>query len=235
MNKNSNGRQVMLVVLPLLVLLLAAGGMGYYTQNSFGSILGSWMVAIAVFGAGALIMLAIGKFQQPGSRTTALALLGLLVIPLGLFIFFFARPWLAMRPFNSRLDEYRTAAKTTDRSSSPYTRGKIIPVDAKKDRIDAAVMLSLPDDLRPSDPDEVGTIAWEECDTYAVGSYGGKGTAYEWQCKVTVVDSKDKLATAQSNTIHGSSPPSTSKNGSSQTGSRPTQAIVDYLKSLPRK
>lgn len=235
MNNNNNGRQIMLVVIPLLALLLAAGGVGYYTQNNFGSTFGSIMAAVAVFLAGALIMLAIGKLRQPGGRTMALLFLGLLVVPVALFGFFFVKPWLALRPFNSRLDQYRAAARANNRSSSPYTRGKIIPVDAKKDRIDAAVMLSLPDELRATDPDEVATVAWEECDTYPVGSYGGKGTAYQWQCKVTVFDSTDKVQTALSNTINGSDPPRSSKNGSSQTGSRPTQEIVDYLKSLPRK
>lgn len=231
----NNGRKILLIMVPVVVILFAAGALGRYAQNNFGSTLGSWMIGLSVFAAGVLIMLAIGKFRQPGGMIRSLLLLSLLIVPIGLLGYFLARPWMALQPYANRLDQYQAAVRTSKQSSSPYIRGKIVPVDSKANKIDGAVLLALPDDLRPSNPDEVATIAWEECDTYPVGSYGGKGSAYQWQCKITVVDSAEKLVTSHSNTLKGSDPPSTSKNRTSQTGSRPTQEIVDFLKSLPRK
>lgn len=231
----NNGRKVMLILVPLVLILFAAGALGRYTQNNFGSLLGSWMVGLSVLAAGVLIMLAIGRVRQPGGTIKALLLLSLEIVPICVLGYFLVRPWMALQPYTNRLDQYQAAARTTKQSSLPYTRGKIVPVDSKANKIDGAVLLALPDDLRPADPDEVATIAWEECDTYPVGSYGGKGSAYQWQCKITVVDSAEQLVTSHSNTLKGSDPPSTSKNGTSQTGSRPTQEIVDFLKSLPRK
>jgi hypothetical protein len=231
----NNGRKIMLILVPVVVILFAAGALGRYAQNNFGSILGSWMAGLSVVAIGILIMTAISKFRQPGGRTLAVLLLALVIVPVGLLGYFLVRPCMMLQPYSNRLDDYRAAARTTKQSSSPYTRGKIVAVDSKANKVDGAVLLALPDELRPSNPDEVATIAWEECDTYPVGSYGGKGSAYQWQCKVTVIDTTDKVTTSHSNTINGSDPPSTSKNGTSQTGSRPIQEIVDYLKSLPRK
>lgn len=133
------------------------------------------------------------------------------------------------------MDEYRAAAAATKQSTDRYTRGKVVPVDAKDGRIDGAVLFSLPPEMRPSSPAEVETIVWEDCRKITLGSYGGRGAAEQWECKVTVIDKVDQIITARSETILGSEPPATSKNGTSKTGSWPAPEIVNFLRSLPRK
>lgn len=111
--------------------------------------------------------------------------------------------------------------------------GKIMPVDLARRAIDP-VYFDLSKDRRPRSPNEVGAIAalWWSKDQ--VGTYFGSGEAFQQHCIVMVWDMRTKSLLAQRSFV-GGMPPRWSLHGFRQSGSRPYQAISEFLNGLPHR
>jgi hypothetical protein len=217
-----------------IVFLLPCIFVAIYAQKlNTASTLVGWGVGIGVaIAEGAIIMFLASKKTQ---QNLFLAIGAILIGALPSY-YWIARPIEALKPFNSHLQEYLTAASanTIDQGSGfsgPPLHGKLMPVDMKSKTIDP-VFFDLSPALKPKTPEDVGAIAamwWEE---ERIGSYGGKGGAYQEHCTVKVLDRATGTLLAQEE-FTGSMPPSTSKNGVSQTGDKPYKEIQAYLNGLP--
>ena len=221
------GRLLFLAVLVTCILV------GIYAADlNAESALAGWCVGIGVVIILVSIVVFTGRAENKAAIGFGLLILG--VAPMGWWI---VRPLIVMGAYKDHVAEYMAIAsanadpfgKTTEAS----IKGKIVPVNMSKKKIDSLLM-ALPEDLRPSSPGEVGTIAalwWEE---RRVGSYGaGGGGAYKWECTVVLWDKSAKTPLAEAS-FEGSEPPSTSRNGATQTGSKPYKEIAEYLKTLHR-
>ena len=175
--------------------------------------------------------------------------LGMLVVGALPAIYWIAMPLVALQPFKAHVAEYLAAAAAAqptqeNMSQSPVPSapgpgpggpvgGKLIPIDVRAREIDR-VFFYLSNSTRAKDPQEVAAIAalwWED---RRVGSYGGQGGAYQWQCTVVVSDKEThKLLDARS--FVGSEPPPTSRNGVNQWGGKPYKEIAAFLNSLPHR
>jgi hypothetical protein len=141
----------------------------------------------------------------------------------------------AAAPFKSHVNEYIsiTGLKTASPSERPYLRGKVITVDITDNKIDY-LYLDLPESLVPKTPEEVSTVIWLKWKKVSVGHYTDGATGYRIDGEVTIIDMTN-LVKFDAKTLHGSDPPSTKSGSGDREGFKPTDEIVDYLKSLPRK
>ena len=133
-------------------------------------------------------------------------------------------------PFQPHLAEYTAAAERG--TGEVYRRGKIIPVDRRKDTVDYTFYYQLPRELRAANPEEVGTVVWLDCTASLVGTYTHGGGAYRWYCDVTLVDLPQSLI-LEEKTFVGSEPPTTNSGSSNKEGSFPSAEIIAYLEALP--
>jgi uncharacterized membrane protein (UPF0136 family) len=207
----------------------------YAGKFNTASTLAGWGVGIgvAVIEGAILMLLASKKTRQSWFPAVAVMLIGALPA-----YYWIARPKMALNPFNEHLQEYlaTASARNPEQEPMPADRpltGKLVSVDMKHKTIDP-VFFDLSGDLRPKNPQEIGAIAalwWEE---RQIGTYGGKGGAYQEHCTVMVVDKSTGTLLAEKSFI-GSMPPSTSKNGASQTGDKPYGEIREYLNGLAHR
>jgi len=111
---------------------------------------------------------------------------------------------------------------------------KMVVVDANDKDVDD-LHFDLPADLRAANPGEVTTVVWLQWNKATVGTYEGGGNAYQWSCNVTVID-KATRTTLGSQQFTGPAPPQTfyGKAGESRTGDKPTDQVLNYLRSFPR-
>ena len=204
----------------------------YAGKFNTSSKLAGWGVGIgvALVEGAILLLLANAKSRQNWLPPALAIVLGLLPA-----YYWIARPKMALGPFNDHLQEYLATATANgpEHYPTPADRtltGKLVAVDMKSKTIDP-VFFDLSNDLRPNKPEEIGAIAalwWEE---QQIGTYGGKGGAYQEHCTVMVLDKATGTLLAEKSFI-GSMPPSTSKNGVSQTGDKPYGEIREYLNGL---
>jgi hypothetical protein len=97
------------------------------------------------------------------------------------------------------------------------------------------LLFDLPSDLRASGPQDVATVVLLDWGKKQVDSYENGAPAYQQEVTVTVVDLATKAVIGQQHFVGGEPPQSIESSSSSGTGSKPTQEVVDYLKSLPRR
>lgn len=135
-------------------------------------------------------------------------------------------------------------------ASEPYVRGKVITI-VEKDGASLVdpLFMELPNELQPSTPDEVGTIAQFYCDSIVVGRYHSaqdgsqnQGAARQQRCKIALFERPSGDLIDRQILYGGEPPPSitvrvkpgeTSSGGA--TGSSPRAQLVEYLSSLPRR
>ena len=207
----------------------------YAARLNTASTLAGWGVGlgVALIEISLIVLLGSKKTQQNLLLAAAMVIAG--ASPAYYWI---AMPHLALKPFKAHLSEYLITASSIqpqyelDSVSQPIT-GKLMPVDIAAKTIDP-VFFDLSSDLRPKNPDEIGAIAamwWTE---EQIGTYGGKGGAYEEHCTVMVLD-KATGTLLSHRSFTGSRPPSKSTNGASQTGDKPYKEIREYLNGLPHK
>lgn len=133
--------------------------------------------------------------------------------------------------FQSNLNEY-LAIDAQEDLSQPHTVGKIIVINKETATIDTDITLKLPNRLKPILPVEVGTVVYLSCHQKQVGVYTSGGKALSQVCDVEVIDRQMKKLVSR-NTFEGGQPPETKRGTGDATGSRPDQAIIDYLANLP--
>jgi len=119
---------------------------------------------------------------------------------------------------------------------NPYIKGKVVVIDFEAKRLDP-INDSLSADLRATNKAELGTVVWLQCDDQVVGRYSSGGSALVVVCNLTIID-VSKKAKVGFMTIRGPQPPSyvrSRTSGQSHSGGKPTEEIVRYLASLPRR
>jgi hypothetical protein len=150
-------------------------------------------------------------------------------------------------PFKDHVREYVTVsglknpARSSPHRTQAYLKGKIIPVNKTENKIDD-IYYSLPEGLRATKPEDVGTIVWLDwgedkvghyCSEYIPGCFSSDDPAIVNTCDVTIIDKSIPAIVVERN-FRGSDPPQKTKGGGAS-GSMPTEEIVDYLQNLPKK
>lgn len=70
-------------------------------------------------------------------------------------------------------------------------RAKVLPLNVKTGETDP-LFLTLPDDLRPSNSDEIKTLMWLGCENNPVGRYRDGTIGYQEKCTVYLVEKETK-------------------------------------------
>ena len=149
----------------------------------------------------------------------------------------------ALKPFLPYMEQYRAAGKAVDAEGGPYIRGKVLvlrpdevePEDGAINWRMNIVYFGLPEELRATTPEEVGTLVWVRCGEKAVGTYTDGTSAYQGYCVVTVTDWTLRSTVGQQ-LFEGIEPKSYKTGpGSRHAGEPATRLIVEWLASLPRK
>jgi hypothetical protein len=148
--------------------------------------------------------------------------------------------WLTVRnmrraPFRKHMSEYLATPVGMPGRPGAAAVGKMVVVDEQDKDVDS-LHFDLPDDLRAATPEEVVTVARLRWAKNRIGEYQGGGGAYQWSCNVALFDLPSKTMVATQH-IEGSAPPPSfvGRPGESRTGDKPTTAVLNFLKNLPRK
>jgi hypothetical protein len=207
---------------------------GIYAGNlNTSSTLAGWAVGIGVFVIEMSIFLLVGSIKEKKNLQWGILGLVLGAIPAGIWI---GGPLMTIRPFQAHLTEYMAVAASDNMDAASKDgqplRGKLIPIDMKSKSIDP-VLTDLSKELRPSHPEDVGTVAalwWRE---HKIGQYGASGGgAYQWECRIMVWDKATGDLLRVSRNFVGSEPPSKSNHGATQSGDKPYKEISAYLNGL---
>jgi hypothetical protein len=137
-------------------------------------------------------------------------------------------------PFVARMAEFTPAAPERD-IQEPYRRGKVIPINLAGDKGIDTILLSLPEPLKPSVPDDVGTIVWLEWGQESVGHYTDNVEAFMITCKVTVIDRSKGVIIAEREFVGGPPPDRRRRYSDPNHGSNPANEIVAWLARMPVK
>jgi len=110
-----------------------------------------------------------------------------------------------------------------------YISGKVVVVDRTGRLIDSA-FLELPDELRASRPEEVGTVVWLDWGKQYRWRYSNGAAAYTHAVRVSVIDLIDKKL-IDSRFLYGSLPPENvrDKGKWEYFGTKPVRQIVAHL------
>jgi hypothetical protein len=139
--------------------------------------------------------------------------------------------------FERHLSEYLRTPKPIDPSGEAFIRGKLVIVDPDKKAVDWT-MFELDERWRAQNPEEVGTVVWLNWGTKRVGEYRSgsnkRGDAYVHTVRVTVIDKKTATIVG-SIEFTGDDPPPAATGFSDQYGTKPTNKVAIYLRSLPRR
>ena len=142
------------------------------------------------------------------------------------------------RPFELHLKEYVGIISNQDvhENTSRHASGRTIVIDidgSEEPNIDG-ISFELPDNIRATTPEEVGTVASLACGKTKVGTYGGLGDAYRFYCNLRVFD-KASGELIQQRTCEGSPPPGESLNGRDQEGGSPNGEVLNAIASLYKR
>lgn len=129
--------------------------------------------------------------------------------------------------------------RSEEQTEHEYIRGKIVMLDGEAGRLDST-QRELPDALRASTPEEVGTIVLLEWTETKVGKYILPGSdpsseghgAYQRACDVTIIDRKLRVQVGLGAHFEGAPPPPQSSGPAR--GSWPTDEVIRYVSGLPR-
>lgn len=138
-----------------------------------------------------------------------------------------------LAPFQTHLQIW-TAYEGEPTSDGAYVKGKIILIDHLAMKIDN-LTFDLPEELRPSSPEEVGTVIWLEWYTapgpqYVAfpGSSQPVGRGSFGACRVVVIDVSTRVKLCETH-IKSDSPVAPNSDPA-----HPTGKVIEYLMKLPR-
>lgn len=137
-----------------------------------------------------------------------------------------------LAPFYGSIDGYIDIYGLKD-PVGIYRRGKVIVVNPRERTVDD-IYFDLPEKVRATTPNEVGTIILLEWTEDAVGHYSWGGTAYVHTANVSVID-KAMPALMIDRIFRGSDPPSKKIGRGDAYGSKPTGEIISFIAGLPKK
>src|SRR5207248_1841027 len=175
---------------------------------------------VVVVIAGICLLMGLGALIE-GWKNASIGNLvaGVCSVALGLglaYIFLDVIPRHKKAPFQNHLNEYTSSVSRT-LPGEPYIKGKVILINKKENKVDD-LFFSLPEELRPSTPEEVGTVVWLEWGERQVGYYGSKDSSWDqtfspatmWHCDVTIIDLSIPAILINKKYFVGSAAPSTS-------------------------
>lgn len=208
------------------------------------------------------------KWAPALSYSAFIIFLGILATLIVSGVFESVRSKSAIKPFLPHLSEFVNLGELKHDTdvNNPYIVGKVIIVDMYEGDKDSpgapprkvnTVFFSacgmkwtkqfnchefffLPDDLRATTPEEVGTIIWLSWGSRQVGHYGEveyHKPACRIKCRMTIIDKKRNSIIGEKEFLGGPPPKTTSASFDLQGdyGNKPTPAITSYIESLPRK
>lgn len=140
-----------------------------------------------------------------------------------------------LKPFESHLSEY-TSISGFKNDDGMYIKGKIIPIDKEPNysSISYSYYFRLPEELRATQPEEVGTIVLLERSDERVGTYTDGAGAYVTTIEVTIIDKSIPMIIGRKS-FRGENPLSAKYGYGANYGLPPTIEIIDFLKGLPRR
>jgi hypothetical protein len=136
-------------------------------------------------------------------------------------------------PFKAHFSEYTTVSSLKPNRAQAYLKGKIIAVNKKEKKIDD-IYFKLPEELRATKPENVGTIVWLDWGEDEVGTYTDAETATVITCHMTVIDKSIPAIVGEIN-FRGDDPPELKKRLDSSSGTTPDEDIVFFLQNVPKK
>jgi hypothetical protein len=142
-----------------------------------------------------------------------------------------------LRPFNDKVEEYLRIPRVSNQGAKAPgpLKGKVLPINLDTKEVDDSLFFELADDLRPTTPEEVGTLVLLQWGSRQVGRYGEMGGSASVQtCSVVVLD-KERGKIVGETEVEGGPPPRTGSRLRGASGSRPTDKVIAYLYSLPRR
>jgi hypothetical protein len=179
-----------------------------------------------------------GAPQQPpvrpkkSNKLSWLIILGIVgVIAVGFGVWALVRTVQA-DPFSKELPGYAADFAFGD-TTAPYTKGKIVVVNKTSKAVEDPYF-DLPEPLKATKPEEVGTIVQVTYEENQVGTYTSGSKAYQYTARVNVIDRETGKIIGRIS-FKGGEPPSSVKRGANGYGSRPTEQIKNYLIGLPHK
>jgi hypothetical protein len=139
-------------------------------------------------------------------------------------------------PFRGAMSAYLAAPAGAVPNGTAHASGKMVVVDTTKKDVDWDIFFALPDNVRASSPQEVGTIVqltWAKI--HSPPDYDNGAPAYVQNCHVLVIDAKTKQQLFEQ-FLQGTEPPSSIDSTQSEgCGSKPTDQVLNFLKGLPRQ
>jgi len=235
--QKKNKTESVYVAFVLAILVGAVYSGMYVSANLSGGGDKGFFTGICVFIAGVVSLIVFSVFFSNTLLKNKLivSLVGLVIFawPTLYVINRLVIPYYTLKSFLIHIEEY-TSFHDLKKTEGPYIRGKIIPIDKKTNQIDG-ILFELPDELRPMHSQDVKTVVWLEWELSKIGNYGGRGSASIWHCWITVIDKTKPVMLEERKLFTGEGPPVSSAHGNSQSGTKPIDKIVDYLKALPRK
>jgi hypothetical protein len=229
------GRQVplkarMFVYIYTAIALIGGFRAARWSSNGFAVGL---LVAFSIFVA----LIAWPTFFHPKTRGSWVSPKPFVLLAFGFGSLLVIYQWLivpeiTLRRFTESVPGYVAVASQTPPIETQPARliGKLLPINLNGGRIDP-FLFQLPQELRATDPSQVGTIVGMRCGSTVVGKYGNLGSASVMNCIMQLWKSGtgEFLGSA---TFSGPPPPQYS--AQSVTGPVPLNQMVQYLVALPR-
>ena len=157
----------------------------------------------------------------------AIVIGGLFFAGRGIYRFILTQPF---RPFMSA---YQDQNLKPESPGEDYVVGKVVVIDKDKPQVHG-IHFRLPEELRASSPEEVGTVVWLSWGEKVVGTYTDGSKGYRRTCNVTIIDQANRQITG-SRTFLGSNPPEEKSGFGRRKGDKPSaREIAAYIKSLDR-
>lgn len=140
------------------------------------------VVAFVIF----VVVAFVGAKKNIESRQKVL----LLALPILVFAGFAMASYAAQPSPLAEFDSYvATYLAVSDRQSGDiYIRGKVIPMDVVEQHPDAAFYDKLPETLRATTPEEVGTVVRLDCTNLTRYFCNRRLNPVQYRCEVTLVD-----------------------------------------------
>ncbi len=206
-----------------------------------------WVFAGAFTCLPGIIMSALGLRRSRSEGRKGLAMTGLVLssVGLGAGIILTAVMAVTYKPpppqdtIESHLGQYLSIKPASGAVDNPYIAGKVVVVNRTDRSIDELSHWYNDnadfDKLRANTPKEVGTVIWLDYTDQAFGSYTDGATAYQSECKLTIIDKAQNIIVGEY-TIDGPEPPATKSGSGDVHAARPgSDAIMQYILSLPRQ
>ena len=139
-----------------------------------------------------------------------------------------------LSPFESSRQEFLAARPTPNAfPTEGMCKGNVITIDTATGQFDH-IFFDFPSELMAPDPASVQTVVFLNWTKVKIDEYQGGKPAYQHHCDVELVDRESKTLLRRQHFIGGEPPMSIDSRNSSGEGSRPGDAMIQFIKSCRR-